>query len=135
MQYCDFVVWKKDDLFVEHIFPDNNFIDNALTQGHAFIKCGVLLKLVGKWFTKQPTMPVADSQPTASEVDSINACVEATPALLYSCQRTKAEEDPWMISCNNEACVYKEFHYSCVGLTPQTIPDGDWYCPDCTEYI
>ena len=133
-QYCDFVVWKKNDLFIERIFPDINFIDNALTKACAFIKCGVLLELVGKWFTKQPT--VVDSQQSAavavvdSEVVDVDSSVEVIPAPLCCCQSTDTEED-WMIACENKDCVYKWFHYSCVGLTPQSIPDGDWYCPDC----
>ena len=128
-QYCDFFVWKKNDLFVERKFPDINFIDNALTKACAFIKHGVLLELVGKWFTKQPA--VVDSQPTASEVGNIDTFVEIIPAPLCCCQSTDTAEDAWMIACDTKACVYKWFHYSCVGLTPQTIPDGDWYCPDC----
>ena len=97
-QHCDFVVWKKDDLFVERIFPDISFIDNALTQAQVFIKHGVLLELVGKWFTKQPTIHVADSQPTVSKVD-FDPCVEATPVPLCCCQSTETEEDACMDDC------------------------------------
>ncbi|KAF5473688.1 hypothetical protein F2P56_005659 [Juglans regia] len=37
-----------------------------------------------------------------------------------------------MIACDNENCRGGEwFHYSCVGLTPETRFKGKWYCPTC----
>lgn len=37
-----------------------------------------------------------------------------------------------MIACDNENCQGGEwFHYSCVGLTPETRFKGKWYCPTC----
>eukprot|EP00262_Sarcandra_glabra_P012773 TRINITY_DN3364_c0_g1_i1.p1 TRINITY_DN3364_c0_g1~~TRINITY_DN3364_c0_g1_i1.p1 ORF type:complete len:259 (+),score=46.77 TRINITY_DN3364_c0_g1_i1:139-915(+) len=37
-----------------------------------------------------------------------------------------------MIACDNENCKGGEwFHYSCVGLTPETRFKGKWYCPTC----
>ena len=80
-----------NDLLIERVFPDINFIDNALSKACAFIKHGVLLELVGKWFTKQPT--VADLQPTVSEVGNIDSSVEVIPAPLCCCQSTDTEED------------------------------------------
>ncbi|KAL5708664.1 PHD finger protein ing2 [Ranunculus cassubicifolius] len=37
-----------------------------------------------------------------------------------------------MIACDNENCQGGEwFHYTCVGLTPETRFKGKWYCPTC----
>ncbi|KAK8800756.1 hypothetical protein WA158_000081 [Blastocystis sp. Blastoise] len=36
-----------------------------------------------------------------------------------------------MIQCDNPKCLYKWFHFSCVGLTES--PEGTWYCPQCRE--
>ncbi|KAI3871753.1 hypothetical protein MKX03_011177 [Papaver bracteatum] len=37
-----------------------------------------------------------------------------------------------MIACDNDNCQGGEwFHYSCVGLTPETRFKGKWYCPTC----
>ncbi|KAF5473654.1 hypothetical protein F2P56_010253 [Juglans regia] len=37
-----------------------------------------------------------------------------------------------MIACDNENCQGGEwFHYTCVGLTPETRFRGKWYCPTC----
>ncbi|ONM09217.1 PHD finger protein ING2 [Zea mays] len=37
-----------------------------------------------------------------------------------------------MIACDNENCGGGEwFHYTCVGLTPETRFKGKWFCPTC----
>ena len=36
-----------------------------------------------------------------------------------------------MIACEHPDCEVEWFHYSCVGLTEELVPDGDWFCPDC----
>ncbi|KAI1412611.1 inhibitor of growth proteins N-terminal histone-binding-domain-containing protein [Hypoxylon sp. FL1857] len=36
-----------------------------------------------------------------------------------------------MVACDNPACPYEWFHWSCVGLKSE--PEGRWYCPSCTE--
>lgn len=39
-----------------------------------------------------------------------------------------------MIACDNENCQGGEwFHYTCVGLTPETRFKGKWYCPTCRQ--
>ncbi|CAI9108730.1 OLC1v1008407C1 [Oldenlandia corymbosa var. corymbosa] len=39
-----------------------------------------------------------------------------------------------MIACDNENCQGGEwFHYTCVGLTPETRFRGKWYCPTCRQ--
>ncbi|KAJ9142190.1 Chromatin modification-related protein [Pleurostoma richardsiae] len=36
-----------------------------------------------------------------------------------------------MVACDNDACPYEWFHWSCVGLKSE--PNGTWFCPVCTE--
>ena len=36
-----------------------------------------------------------------------------------------------MIACEHPDCEVEWFHYSCVGLTEELVPDGDWFCSDC----
>ncbi|CAJ2500967.1 Uu.00g038200.m01.CDS01 [Anthostomella pinea] len=36
-----------------------------------------------------------------------------------------------MVACDNPACPYEWFHWTCVGLKSE--PEGRWYCPSCTE--
>lgn len=36
-----------------------------------------------------------------------------------------------MVACDNTACPFEWFHWSCVGLKSE--PNGTWYCPVCAE--
>ena len=37
-QYCDFIVWREGDLFIERILPDTAFIDEAIAKAQLFVK-------------------------------------------------------------------------------------------------
>ena len=51
-EYCDFVVWSKDQLLCQRILYDKEFIKAKLDSlGGFIIKC-VLPELIAKWFTK-----------------------------------------------------------------------------------
>ena len=55
VDYADFVVWKEEDLFVQRIKIDKEFIDDAMERAEPFVKQGILPELIGKWFTRQTT--------------------------------------------------------------------------------
>ncbi|KAJ5057516.1 hypothetical protein PSV09DRAFT_2260183 [Bipolaris maydis] len=38
-----------------------------------------------------------------------------------------------MIACDGKGCATEWFHFTCVGLTPETVPKGKWFCDDCAE--
>ena len=48
VEYCDFVVWKEVDMFVQRIPVDVEFIDDAIENVQPFIKLAILPELVGK---------------------------------------------------------------------------------------
>ena len=52
-KYCDFVVWSENELYIERIYPNKDFIRNAFDKASTFIRVGVLPELVGKWFSKE----------------------------------------------------------------------------------
>ena len=53
-KYCDFMVWSENELYIERIYPNKDFIRNAFDKASTFIRVGVLPELVGKWFSKEP---------------------------------------------------------------------------------
>ena len=55
VEYADFVLWREEDIFVQRIVMDTEFIDDAINKTGAFIKLAILPELVGRWFTKQRT--------------------------------------------------------------------------------
>ena len=52
--YCNFVVWREEELFVQRIYPNEKFLATALEKVTSFIKLGVLPELLGKWYSKAP---------------------------------------------------------------------------------
>ena len=36
-----------------------------------------------------------------------------------------------MVACDASGCKIEWFHYQCVGLTADTIPEGSWSCDVC----
>ena len=63
--YGDFVVWREDELIVERINPDHEFLSSALEKSTEFFKYGELL---GKWYTKLPSQ----LQVSTSESSSVS---------------------------------------------------------------
>lgn len=35
-----------------------------------------------------------------------------------------------MVFCENEQCMIKWFHTDCISM--ETVPEDDWYCPNCS---
>ena len=52
VNYCDFVVWRENELVVQRIDPDEELINTSLEQATLFFKFGVLPELLGKWYSK-----------------------------------------------------------------------------------
>ena len=114
MEYYDFVVWTKKDIFAERVLPDTEFWERSLPRVIDFYKKGVLPELLAKWFTRSNR---ANQSVTAPDED----------ASWCYCQTFI--EDSTLIGCDNPECAIQWFHMSCVGLV--TKPDGDWVCPTC----
>ena len=38
-----------------------------------------------------------------------------------------------MIGCDSEECPIQWFYLSCVNMTMDDIPEGYWFCPECSQ--
>lgn len=38
-----------------------------------------------------------------------------------------------MIACDGPDCETEWFHYNCVGITEDTIPNCTWFCNECKQ--
>ena len=128
-KYCDFVVWREDELHIERIYLNKDFIRNAFDRASTFIKVGVLPELVGKWFSKAPlhqgSTATTDRQNAVSS--TVTRSTDGREKKLYCiCQQ---EESGRMIACDNEACPVIWFHVACLKM--QRIPKGKWFCEAC----
>ena len=52
VDYCDFVVWSKKDLFVERIVRDVDLWDNIIPRVETFFCLCVLPEVLGQQLTK-----------------------------------------------------------------------------------
>ena len=113
-QYSDFVVFTRNELFVQRIYPDEPFITLALEKCKEFIKVGVLPELLAKFYSKEP---VSSNLP--------ENCNNGDEQWCY-CREVESGE---MIGCDNPDCRIQWFHTACLRIT--RIPKGNWYCPEC----
>jgi len=61
MDYCEFIVWTEQDLFVQHITPCTEMWQSIEQKSAAFFKTVVLPEHVGKHFSN---LTVIDNEPT-----------------------------------------------------------------------
>ncbi len=52
--YCDFVVWNSEDLFIQRLYRDEPFISVASEKCKLFIKLCILPELLRKWYSQEP---------------------------------------------------------------------------------
>ena len=126
VQYCDFVVWRKNDIFIQRIQLNSAFIHEAFAKVEPFIRLAILPELVGRWYTKQTTCVTPS---TSVEMIQVNNEDDSQPWCY--CRRDASFDD--MIGCDNADCPIEWFHLSCLHLTQQQVPQGKckWYCPEC----
>ena len=121
--FCDFIVWRENELVVERIHIQKAFLSDALEKATSFFTYGVLPEILGKWYTKSHEYSSAES-PQASGRLQQNTSQDVW--CFY-----QSEESGEMIACENEHCRIIWFHTTCLRL--KSIPRGKWFCPECTK--
>ena len=122
-QYCDFVVWNVDHLFVQRLCLDEPFITVALEKCKQFIKLAILPEILGKWYSWEP-LSLSDNE-TKSLIETNQ---DESQDLWCYCRKG---ESGTMIACENQECPIEWFHTECLHI--KTIPKGKWFCPDCRK--
>lgn len=117
--YGDFIVWCEDELFVERISLDEQFVLDAFKAASNFFTYGILPELLGKWYSKLPQYAVS--------TESHAQCPSPRSTWCF-CQ---SEESGMMIACDNERCKIIWFHLNCLRL--KKAPKGKWLCPECSK--
>ena len=114
-KYTYFVCWTPHGLHLERIEQDPQFFSSIKpTLDHFFLNVVLPAVLSGE---------CADS-------DSESASKKQKPLYCY-CQREEEYDD--MIECDNPACAFGWFHFSCVGIV--IPPAGQWFCDDCQNTL
>ena len=127
-KYCDFVVWSEKDLFIQRVLPDKSFTEQAMESITAFFKLGIMLELVGKWFSKpfyEEELPMTDAQS-----ESLVSPAGLTPRTHLGCY-CDGSKDGDVVICANAECSRKRFHLQCLKLKQK--PKRKWQCPQCRK--
>lgn len=141
------MVWTKNDVHIERIFPDEKFWLTNVVRAKVFFETSILPELLGKFYSRTSRLPTCRQQlsqePSCSGTsasiiedhgeDNSNVELETTddvevPLYCY-CQGT-AEGD--RVGCDNPSCTHQWFHLSCLKLESLSKCKY-WYCPDCRK--
>ena len=128
-QYCDFVVWSADNLFVQRLYLDEPFISIALEKCKEFIKFGILPEILGKWYSREHMSLTKTADTNLVKIKSDHDENDSREQDIW-CYCRK-EESGTMIACDNQACPIQWFHAVCLHL--KKIPKGKWLCPECNR--
>ena len=142
LEYIDFVIWTEKGLYIERIFPDEDFWRQNVPKAKEFFFRGILPELIGRWFSRptpttqgtqldpeSPLVPEA-SQSTTTVSESANGSSNDSPPLRI-CYCREGEHGQ-MVGCDNEDCPYQWFHLDCLKL--KAFPKSKtWYCPECQK--
>ncbi|XP_067654064.1 uncharacterized protein [Haliotis asinina] len=110
--YCDFVVWTNNDVFVERITPCLAFWKPVAEHAMQFFTSIILPEIVARHFLN------TSDRVAPENVDNELFCI---------CQ--KPEDGRKYVGCDGKECTVRWFHFKCVGLVRK--PKGKWFCKDC----
>lgn len=136
VNFCDFIMWRSDELVVNRIERDDHFLKEAIDKATVFFKYGILPELVGKWYTRPPPPPPT-SPLSQTSISTLPTCTEAgtstEEATTLDCTwcYCKREEFGKMIMCESDHCKILWFHFECLKIT--RTPKKKWFCPDCRK--
>ena len=119
VEFCDFVLWSEQDVYIERIIPDNKFWEEVVAKATKFFYIGILPEIMGKWYTK-PVIPTDVNIELTENEDEGPWCY---------CKENI--EGSMLIGCDNDACKIMWFHMKCLKL--DVAPKGKWYCPTCMK--
>lgn len=150
--YADFVLWNAQEINVQRIQRDDNFISPLVSTARRFFKAVLLPELVARWFSEgnniqdtvdgvasndrlpgestAPLVPLASNAVVHDNQDpqGSDACNTAADTFCVC----GGPDEGRMIACDNENCRLKWFHYSCVGL--KRAPKSKlWFCSSCRD--
>ena len=135
--YCDFIVWLNEDIHIERIYPDDDFMANCIEKSEFFFRNAILPELIGKFYSRPP---VIDSNTSLSGIESIDHdspqvvnednSLDSSNANNQVYCYCKGPESGRMIGCDNSSCPYQWFHFICLQLSAPP-KSKTWYCPDC----
>lgn len=109
--YCDFIVWTPEGLYIERILKSESFFDQLKPHLDNYFS-QILL----------PVLLTGTIDTVAPSKDS-SAMVSSSNEVYFLCG---GKDEGRMIACDNSHCAIEWFHYKCIGISRK--PKGKWYC-------
>lgn len=125
--YCDFIVWLSEDIHIERIYPDEEFMASCIEKAQYFFQNAVLPELIGKFYSRPDT--VSTNLPSESSICESQQDTSTDEQVYCYC---KGPESGKMIGCDNQSCPFQWFHFDCLNLKAPPRAKT-WYCPDCRK--
>lgn len=125
--YCDFIVWLSEDLHIERIYPDENFMTSCIEKAAYFFRNAVLPEIIGKFYSRPDTVSISSPSESSMNCESQQ---DRTDGQVYC--YCKGPESGEMIGCDNQSCPFQWFHFSCLNIKAP-LRMKTWYCPDCRK--
>lgn len=131
--YCDFIVWLKEDIHIERICPNDDFMADCIGKAKNFFQTSILPELIGKFFSRpaiaDSNVPTDESASSQSSTELVDDASSQDDQVYCYC---KGPESGTMIGCDNPVCPYQWFHLECLRLSAPP-KKKTWYCPDCRK--
>jgi hypothetical protein len=61
VEFCDFIVWNKNSLYIERIMPDVQLLEEISTKVETFFRQCILPEILGQKFTKVTKPPLLEN--------------------------------------------------------------------------
>lgn len=114
LKFVDFVVWTPNDIYIERIQRDDEFLAVNIEKAKEIYIFAILPELLAKFHTSKP-LPSNDT-------------------LLFCYCRVKLD-DTLVLKCSNDKCLFKMFHTKCCGLSRKPAANKPWFCVDCRKLL
>ena len=146
--YCDFCVCTfgeevEESTHIERVYKNDAFWNDCVMKAELFFKTCLLPELLANWYTRPSVMHSENHQADQSESEQLSSQSEqsAQHQALQSASHSPiqtycychGQDEGEMIGCDNEDCIIEWFHMKCLKITPNSIPKGKWYCPECRK--
>ena len=50
--HCDFILWTKNEVYVERVYPDESFWKNCIKKVKHFFETAIMPELTGRYFSR-----------------------------------------------------------------------------------
>ena len=121
IDFCDFLLWNKQNFFLQRIFKDQNYLDTYIQKALIFHKQIIIPELLARYYTHPYEVEMEHLELNSNNNEDESICY---------CKKRSYDE---IIECSNFSCTIKLFHFDCIDIFEFLINDNGnfWPCVNC----